>query len=113
MRIINHGRVIVELVTDKIIVNDVSDWSDLIVTSDQSAVIIKRHNLNDNFFDLKTKFAGEILQKFSTYNKRLAITGDFSDIKSKSFRDFLYESNNGKQIIFVKDASAALATFLE
>ncbi|MCK7528774.1 MAG: DUF4180 domain-containing protein [Ignavibacteriales bacterium] len=36
-----------------------------------------------DFFDLKTGIAGEILQKFSTYNVRLAILGDFQNIKAE------------------------------
>jgi hypothetical protein len=32
---------------------------------------------------LKTGLAGEILQKFSTYNMRLGIVGDFSAYTSK------------------------------
>ena len=44
--------------------------------------------------------AGEILQKFSNYRVRLAIIGSFEQCIAKSIRDFIYESNNGKQINF-------------
>lgn len=60
--------------------------------------------------------AGEILQKFSTYRVRLAIIGDFSTITSKSLRDFIYESNQGKQVNFVaslNDALNVLAKWLD
>lgn len=52
--------------------------------------------------------AGEILQKFSTYQVRLAIIGDFSKYTSKSLTDFIYESNKGKHINFVNSTTEAL-----
>lgn len=71
-------------------------------------VIIHRHNLSTDFFDLKNGLAGEILQKFSNYRIRLAIVGDFSEFNSKSLNDFIYESNQGKQINFLTSVSDAL-----
>ncbi|WP_083996437.1 DUF4180 domain-containing protein [Desulfosporosinus acididurans] len=58
------------------------------------------HEIFEDFFDLKTKLAGEILQKFVNYHVRIAIVGDFSGYKSKSLKDFIYESNNGKDVFF-------------
>lgn len=58
--------------------------------------------------DLKSGFAGEILQKFSNYRMKLAIIGDFSEIKSKSLRDFIRESNNRRTISFVSSIEEAL-----
>lgn len=63
-------------------------------------IIIYEQNLTSDFFDLKTKMAGEILQKFSNYRMRLAIVGDFSKYTSKSFNDFKFECNKAKQIHF-------------
>lgn len=75
-------------------------------------LIVHAHNLPAAFFDLKTKLAGDILQKFSTYQGRLAIIGDFSKYDSQSLRDFIYESNKGRRINFVstmEQAEAVLA----
>lgn len=75
------------------------------------SLIVHEHNLPAAFFELKTKLAGDILQKFSTYRGRLAIIGNFSKYGSQSLRDFIYESNKGKRINFVatyEDAKAAL-----
>jgi ABC-type branched-subunit amino acid transport system substrate-binding protein len=72
----------------------------------------QEHNLPVEFFDLKTKLAGDILQKFSTYQGRLAIVGDFTKYESKSLRDFIYESNKARRINFVstlEEAENALA----
>ena len=65
-------------------------------------------SLHPDFFDLKTRFAGEILQKFSNYDVKLAIVGDFSKYSSKSLRDFIYESNKGKLIFFADNLNTAL-----
>ncbi len=45
----------------------------------------------DDFFDLSTRLAGEILQKFINYHVKIAIIGDFSIYTSKSLKDFIYE----------------------
>ena len=73
------------------------------------AVIMHRETLHSNFFDLKTRLAGEILQKFSNYRMKLAIVGDFSDLDSKSLSDFIRESNRTGIINFVNSVDEALA----
>lgn len=66
-----------------------------------SALILKATNFHPDFFDLKTGLAGDILQKFSNYDKRLAIVGDFFNYTSQSLRDFMYESNKAGRVLFV------------
>ncbi len=68
-------------------------------------VVIPVERLPDDFFRLKTRIAGEILQKFVTYSARVAILGDISRYvaESTALRDFVYESNRGDQIWFVAD----------
>jgi hypothetical protein len=70
--------------------------------------IVYKENLPEDFFDLKTGIAGEILQKFSNYRMRLAIIGDFSKYKSKSLEAFITESNRGNQTFFVSSIEVAL-----
>ncbi|MFC2347384.1 MAG: DUF4180 domain-containing protein [Bacteroides sp.] len=65
-------------------------------------------NITPEFFDLKTKIAGNILQKFAQYQMPLIIVGDFSKYKSKSLNDFIFESNKGSQVNFVSDLSRVL-----
>ncbi len=57
---------------------------------------------------LKTRLAGEILQKFVNYNIKVAIIGDFTTYTSKSLRDFMYESNKGKDIFFSPSVNDAI-----
>lgn len=75
---------------------------------DVDRIIIYEKNISPDFFDLKTGIAGEILQKFSNYRVRLAIVGDFSSYTRKSIKDFIYESNNGKQVNFLPSLEEAL-----
>ncbi|MCB0629182.1 MAG: DUF4180 domain-containing protein, partial [Lewinella sp.] len=65
-------------------------------------------NITPEFFDLKTKIAGEILQKFSNYRVRLSIVGDFTVYTSRSLKDFIHESNKGKLVNFVDSLEEAL-----
>lgn len=97
--------------SDKIIINELQDAVDLLGNCDYqgaSNIIVKKENLKPDFFDLKTRLAGEILQKFSNYRKKLAIVGDFSNITSKSLIDFIYESNKAGRINFVQTFEEAM-----
>ena len=68
-----------------------------------SLVVIPAETLDDDFFRLRTRIAGDIVQKFVTYRLRLAIVGDISRHLSESsaLRDFVRESNRGDQVWFV------------
>ena len=76
-------------------------------------MIISADKISPRFFDLKTRLAGEILQKFSTFRMRLAIVGDFSVFPSESLKSFIYESNRGNLIHFSPTIADALAWFLK
>jgi hypothetical protein len=104
---------IMEIIDDNIVIKEADDVFSLFSINKCSTIILKRENIVNNFFDLSTGIAGEILQKFSNYNKKMAIIGNFDDIKSKSLKDFIYESNKKKQIIFVKTIEEALKIFKE
>jgi hypothetical protein len=67
--------------------------------------VIPVERLGDDFFRLKTGIAGEILQRFVTYQLRLAIVGDISRYldESRALRDFVYECNQGVQVWFFPD----------
>lgn len=113
MKIIIHND-IVEIQSDKILLKDYQDGLDLIgicMGNDVSGIIIQKSNISEDFFNLKTHFAGEVLQKFSTYDFKLAIVGDFSEYTSKSLTDFIYESNKVGRILFVPSLEDALKTF--
>jgi hypothetical protein len=98
-------------------ISDTQELLDLMVTAlymggSGSMVVYKmvvyKESLGEDFFDLKTRFAGDVLQKFSNYRVQLAIVGDLSMYTSKALRDFIYECNNGNLIYFKKSLDEAL-----
>ena len=97
-------RKIAEIISDDIVLQTVEDAVDLIGNMSYQGfdkLIIHEENIISDFFELKNKIAGNILQKFSQYSMLLAIIGDFEKYESKSLNDFIFESNKGKQINFV------------
>ena len=99
-----------EIVSDNILIKVTQDALDLMAESNyqgSSKIIIHEKNIISDFFNLKTGLAGEILQKFSTYNVQLAIIGDFSKYSSKSLKDFIFESNKYGRISFVNSIEEA------
>ncbi|MDR1893158.1 MAG: DUF4180 domain-containing protein [Spirochaetales bacterium] len=108
-----YGNDIVEILDNNIIIKETDDVFGLFSMYNCSTIIIKKENILNDFFILSTGIAGEILQKFSNYRKRMGIIGDFTYIKSKSLNDFIYESNKTKQIIIVKTLEEALKIFNE
>jgi len=100
-----------EIVADETILACVEDGLDLLGNlyyQGYDCIIIPEENISEKFFDLKTKLAGEVLQKFVQYRVSLIIIGDFSKYTSKSLNDFIYESNKGRHINFVTSLSEAL-----
>ena len=89
----------------------VQDALDLIGDADYQGaqnIIIKKKDLHDDFFDLKTGLAGDIMQKIVNYYKKLAIVGDFSEYRKKSWLDFVHESNKTGQIFFAENPDDAV-----
>lgn len=106
-----RGVSIAEILAGSEMINSTEDILDTMADAGyngSTGLIIHSESLNRDFFDLKTRIAGEILQKFSNYRMKLAIIGDFSDIKSKSLRDFIRESNKGGVINFVASLEDAI-----
>ena len=66
-------------------------------------IAIPVERLGDDFFELRTRIAGEIAQKFVMYGARVAIVGDISQriAASKSLAAFVDESNRSYDLWFV------------
>jgi len=109
-----HSRngITVAEVTDKgVIIKDAQDFLDIATGLPARKIILKKEHLCERFFDLKTGIAGDILQKVSNYQLSLGIVGDFSVITSKSLKDFIYESNRNKQVLFMNTVDEVLNVF--
>lgn len=95
-----------------LLITDVQSALDLIMTVKYETgctnIAVNKGAVINDFFVLSTCLAGEILQKFVNYGVRFAIYGDFSKYTSKPLKDFIYESNKGKDIYFLPTASLAV-----
>jgi hypothetical protein len=101
-----------EVISDDLHLRAAQDVLDIMATASYDGcqnIIIHERNFDPDFFDLKTRIAGEILQKFSNYRMRLAIVGAFDKFESQSLRDFIVECNRGRTVFFVDDINAAVA----
>ncbi len=97
--------------SSEVLISDVQDALDLMATirymHNCGKMILPAAAFCSDFYDLKTRLAGDILQKYSNYQVKLAIVGDFSGYPGNSLRDFIRESNQGNQIIFLPDEESA------
>lgn len=105
-----NGKSVAVLKSLGVIIEETQDALDLMAEAtylNSNKIIIKEEQVTPAFFDLRSGIAGEILQKFSTYNVQLAIIGDFSKFRSKSLSDFIFESNKYGRINFVSSFEEA------
>ena len=104
-------RLLAEVISDQVILATVEDALDLIGNmfyQGFDGVVIYEHNVTPEFFVLKNRLAGDILQKFAQYAMSLTLIGDFGQYASPSLRDFIRESNARGQIRFVSTREDAL-----
>ena len=111
-----HGIVCALARGDRPVITDPQSALDLLMTAiyeiGTKNIIVPKDLVSEEFFVLSTGLAGEILQKYVNYGGRIAIFGDFSCYTSKPLKDFIYESNKGKDAFFVatvEEAQAKLA----
>jgi hypothetical protein len=82
---------------------DVTDLIGEALSADACVVLLPVKGVAPSFFQLRTGFAGEMLQKFANYQVKVAIGGDVSEFAAASapLRDFIRESNRGKFVWFL------------
>ncbi len=98
--------------SEELLITDVQSALDLMATvryeTGADRVALGKQAIDERFFVLSSRLAGDILQKFVNYQMKLAIIGDFSGYTSKPLRDFIYESNNGNHVFFVQTEEEAI-----
>jgi hypothetical protein len=72
------------------------------------SVLLNEENLDAQFYDLRSGIAGEILQKFASYQMKLAIVGEFEKYNSNALNALIAECNRGGHIFFVSDMNSAI-----
>lgn len=107
-----NGKTCALVCGDGPVVVDGQSMLDVLITASYEAntkdIIVPKELVSEDFFVLSTGLAGEILQKLVNYEGRIAIYGDYSRYTSKPLKDFIYESNRGRDAFFVATLEEAL-----
>ena len=102
---------------DEVVIVDTQSALDLAMTvkyeTGAERIVIDKAVICGDFFILSTGMAGEILQKFMNYHVKVAVYGDYSHYTSKPLKDFIYESNHGKDFFFVSTKEEAVQRLTE
>ncbi len=101
---------IAELTANTLLITNAEDGLQLLVDlyyQDFDKIIIQEKNMIPEFFDLSNGLAGEILQKVSNFRIQLVIIGEFDQYLGKSIKQFIAESNKGRQVNFLPTVEAA------
>lgn len=108
----SNGILYAVVVSEERVIYDEQSALDLLMNAKYNAgtknIVINKNLISDAFFVLSTGLAGAVLQKFINYGGRIAIYGDFTKYTSKPLKDFIYESNKGKDIFFVPTKEEAI-----
>lgn len=87
---------------------DTNDFISEVWAQKATVAVLPLSRLSPDFLQLKTRLAGEAIQKFVNYQVLLVILGDVSAAAAQSdaLRDFIHESNQGKSVWFLETADA-------
>jgi len=98
--------------SNEIVITDAQSALDVLMTAKYDIgtknIVVDKKLITEDFFILSKGLAGEILQKYVNYGGRIAIYGDYSHYTSKPLKDFIYESNKGKDVFFVATQDEAV-----
>lgn len=113
IRTVEKNGIICAVISDnKKVITDAQSALDVLISAKYEAgtqnIVIDKRLIAEDFFVLSTGLAGEILQKYVNYGGRIAVYGDFSRYTSKPLKDFIYESNKGRDVFFVSDEEEAV-----
>lgn len=112
-----NGKDIAVVSSDEIVITDTQTALDLAMTvkyeTGAARIVISKDLICEDFFILSRGMAGEILQKYVNYQVKIAVYGDYSHYTSKPLKDFIYESNKGKDFFFVPSKDEAIKKLTE
>lgn len=98
--------------SNEIVITDAQSALDVLMSAKYDIgtknIVVDKKLITEDFFILSKGLAGEILQKYVNYGGRIAIYGDYSHYTSKPLKDFIYESNKGKDVFFVTTRDEAV-----
>ena len=98
--------------SNEIVITDAQSALDVLMSAKYDIgtknIVVDKKLITEDFFILSKGLAGEILQKYVNYGGRIAIYGGYSHYTSKPLKDFIYESNKGKDVFFVTTRDEAV-----
>lgn len=111
-RIEKNGIACAVVNSNEIVITDAQSALDVLMSAKYDIgtknIVVDKKLITEDFFILSKGLAGEILQKYVNYGGRIAIYGDYSHYTSKPLKDFIYESNKGKDVFFVTTRDEAV-----
>jgi hypothetical protein len=82
-------------------IHSLADISSALADSvEAGGLVLDEKDLSPDFFDLRTGFAGEVLQKFTNYRARLAIVVADPAVYGSRFGELAYEHRTHKNVRF-------------
>ncbi|MBR3185877.1 MAG: DUF4180 domain-containing protein [Oscillospiraceae bacterium] len=111
-KIEKNGIICAVVLSDATVITDAQSAMDVLMSAKYNIgtknIVIDKRLVAEEFFILSSGLAGEILQKYVNYEGRIAIYGDYSHYTSKPLKDFIYESNKGKDVFFAATEDEAV-----
>ncbi len=111
-KIEKNGIICAVVNSNELVITDAQTALDVLMSAKYDVgtknIVIDKKLIVEDFFILSKGLAGEILQKYVNYGGRIAIYGDYSHYTSKPLKDFIYESNKGKDVFFVATQDEAV-----
>lgn len=111
-KITENGTSCAVVESSEVVITDAQSAMDILISAkyelDTKNIVIDKKLITEDFFILSRGVAGEILQKYVNYGGRIAIYGDYSHYTSKPLKDFIYESNKGRDVFFVATQEEAI-----
>jgi hypothetical protein len=117
VKTIEKNNTIIAIVqSEELLITDVQSALDFVASiayeMDCNYIILNKEAITEDFFVLSTRLAGDILQKFINYYIKFAVVGEFAHYTSKPLKDFMYESNRGKDVFFVGTEEEAITKLI-
>ena len=116
-KIDSGNRIVAVVSSENKVITDVNPALDLLMSAKYGAgtkyIVVDKKLVIEDFFVLSNGLAGEILQKYIYYGGKIAIYGDYSHYTSKPLKDFIYESNKGRDVFFVVTKEEAIQKITE
>ncbi len=105
------GKKIIECLPESEPIRNENDALDLVAACGEyrtGLLLLNRSNLNEDFFDLSTRLAGNIFLKFNNYWIKAAAIVPEKDQLQGHFKELMVELNRGREFRIFSDRQSAM-----